>query len=234
MSTDPRVKFLYLVLITFWSIFSSNIILLLILLGIQIIISFISKQFKEQMKVLFGLKYYLLLLIGMNILFFWNRVPNYYYAIMLIKIIILVLTSISLLGNTSPEELILALDKIGLPSDIAWSVGSAIRLLDDIKREVFQITTAQKLRGINFQTKNPFKRAYNMYSILSPLLTHSFVRSSQMAQALSTRQWISANTRTNVFPLHWTLRDTYFTILLFISGLFLPVAFYFNIISPIK
>ncbi|MHA1911746.1 MAG: energy-coupling factor transporter transmembrane component T [Candidatus Kariarchaeaceae archaeon] len=234
MSTDPRVKLLYLVIITFWSFLSSDILFLLILLSIQITISFLSQQFKEQMLVLFSLRFYLLLLIAMNILFFWDKVPYSFYAIILIKVLILVLTSISLLGNTSPEELILAFEKLGLPSDIAWSVGSAIRLLDDIKREIFQITTAQKLRGINFQTKNPFKRASNMYSILSPLLTHSFVRSNQMAQALSTRQWVNANARTNVFPLLWTLRDTYFTILLFIFGVILPVAFCFNIISPIK
>jgi len=234
MSTDPRVKLLYLVFITFWSFVSSEIFLLLVLLSIQITISLFSHQFKEQMLVLFRLRFYLFFLIGMNVLFFWNKVHYSFYVIILVKVLILVLTSTSLLGNTSPEELNLAFEKIGLPADIAWSVGSAIRLLDDIRREVFQITTAQKLRGIDFQTKNPFKRAYNMYSILSPLLTHSFVRSNQMAQALSTRQWVNATDRTNVFPLLWTLRDTYFTIILLFSGVFLPVAFYFNIISPIK
>jgi energy-coupling factor transport system permease protein len=234
MRTDPRVKLLYLVLITFWSIFTTDILLLLLLLCIQLTITLFSQQFKEQMKVLFSLKFYLLLLMVMNFLFFWNKVPNSFYMILLVKVIILVLTSTSLLGTTSPEELVLAFEKIGLPSDIAWSIGSAIRLLDDIRREVFQIIAAQKLRGINFQTRNPFKQAHNMYNILSPLLTHSFVRSSQMAQALSTRQWTNAKARTNVFPLYWTLRDTCFMFLILISGVLLPVAFYFNIINLIK
>ena len=234
MSTDPRVKLLYLLLVTFWSVFTSNIMLLLLLLSIQVTISLVSHQFTDQMKILYSLKFYFLLLIVMNALFFWNRVPNSFYAILLIKIIILILSSTSLIGNTSSEALVFAFEKIGLPSDIAWSIGSAIRLLDDIRREVFQIIAAQKLRGIKFQTKNPFKRAHNMYSILSPLLTHSFVRSNQMAQALSTRQWTNAKERTNVFPLHWMLRDTYYVIVLLISGVFLPVAFYFNIITPMK
>ena len=127
------------------------------------------------------------------------------------KLIFIVLYSSILTYTTSITELTFGIEKLLRPfnklipvGDIAMIITLSIRYIPTLTEEASRIIKAQKLRGINFDTKNIKEKIISISGILMPMFSLSIKRAEESADIMDIRLYNYGKSRTNYRTNKWT------------------------------
>ncbi len=140
-------------------------------------------------------------------------------AIALTLRFLVLLTAFSLFFmTTSPDDLGLALDRIGAvrwlsrkwlgyPNALSFTFTTAVRLVPTLAVDAQTVVDAQRSRGLELDKGNLFRRIRNYIPILIPLLLIAIRRSLELAEALESRGFPGKEGRTSLFQLKLKASD---------------------------
>ena len=147
---------------------------------------------------------------------------------MLMRILMLVTGTFLLTYTTSPialtdglESLLSPLKKIRLPiHELSMMMCIALRFIPTLIEETDKIMSAQKARGVDFETGNLMKRVRALIPILVPLFISAFRRADELATAMECRCYHGGDGRTKMKLLRYKLLDleTYCVGIILLAG----------------
>ncbi|NHJ85531.1 MAG: energy-coupling factor transporter transmembrane protein EcfT [Asgard group archaeon] len=210
---DPRVKFLYVIVFTCFTIYFRNMVPLLMLLGLILPFIFLGKFIIKWLKAQVAFIPLLLLIIILNA--FLNK-TDYATSIgiaMGLRFIVLSAVFGLYFHTVSPDDISQMFIKFRLPYPFAWAISTAYRFIPTLSKETSIIVAAQKSRGLQIDRGNIFKRARNMIPLLIPIFSSAMRRSWQLAEAIESRGWNAIKKRTYIYSLKFKWYD-YFLLLL--------------------
>ncbi|HEX4922184.1 MAG TPA: energy-coupling factor transporter transmembrane component T, partial [Candidatus Bathyarchaeia archaeon] len=135
---------------------------------------------------------------------------------------LVLLTAFSLFFmTTSPDDLGLALDRIGAvrwlsrrwlgyPNALSFTFTTAVRLVPTLAVDAQTVVDAQRSRGLELDKGNLLRRVRNYVPILIPLLLIAIRRSLELAEALESRGFPGKEGRTSLFQLKFRRTDYVF------------------------
>lgn len=163
---------------------------------------------KVYLKNIYGIKIFLIFIFIIDLIFFTsiNRI-----IFDIFKLIFIVLYSSILTYTTSITELTFGIEKLLRPfnklipvGDIAMIITLSIRYIPTLTEEASRIIKAQKLRGINFDTKNIKEKIISISGILIPMFSLSIKRAEESADIMDIRLYNYGKSRTNYRTNKWT------------------------------
>ncbi|MDF2686394.1 MAG: cobalt transport protein, partial [Clostridia bacterium] len=135
---------------------------------------------------------------------------------MIIRILLLVISTSMLTYTTSPivltgglERLLSPLKIIKVPvHEFSMMMTIALRFIPTLLEETEKIMNAQKARGADFETGSIIKRAKALVPILIPLFVSAFRRADELAIAMECRCYNGdSKGRTRLIQYHLETRD---------------------------
>ena len=205
---DPRMKFIYIIVIFISAILFSSIIPLMVLFVMQLPFVFVAKVQKQWVRALRGAAFLALFIFIINIVtsYFGNNftllASNIEAAIALTLRFVVLIESFSVFFlTTSPDHLGLALEQSRVPYEFAFAFTTAVRFVPVLAEEAQTIMDAQKARGLELEKGNLLKRIRNYIPVLIPLIVSAIRRSLELAEAMESRAWGASKKRTNLFSL---------------------------------
>jgi energy-coupling factor transport system permease protein len=98
-----------------------------------------------------------------------------------------IFVSLSLFSTMDPNDVTNGLWGLGVPAVAAFAVGLTYRLLYVTLNDILQIADAMKLKGVDLETKNPFRFAWNALQLSLPVLFTVVRRAPVLMAALEMR-----------------------------------------------
>jgi energy-coupling factor transport system permease protein len=123
-----------------------------------------------------------------------------YAALILVRLLSVLMASLVLVMSTHPAHLVQALETIGLPSGLAYLLGSPLLLLPQIGGRIGAIQAAQQSRGLETQG-NIMQRVKALFPLLAPLVFSALVDVEERALALEVRGFSAPNPKTRLNEL---------------------------------
>src|SRR5947199_2899731 len=234
---DPRAKFLLVIAVLIPALLFASVWVMIILLLSQLPLLFIGRVARRWALSLRAGVFLSSLIFVVN--FFTGSVCS---AIALTLRFLVLLTAFSLFFiTTSPDDLGLALDRIGAvrwlsrkwlgyPNALSFTFTTAVRLVPTLAVDAQTVVDAQRSRGLELDKGNLLRRIRNYIPILIPLLLIAIRRSLELAEALESRGFPGKEGRTSLFQLK--LRPVDYAIIglsLAIIGVSFWVYFYYKI-----
>ncbi|HDJ26304.1 MAG TPA: energy-coupling factor transporter transmembrane protein EcfT [Candidatus Bathyarchaeota archaeon] len=109
--------------------------------------------------------------------------------------------------TTSPDDLSLALEQMGVPYWFCFIFRAALRFTPLMAREARITIDAQRARGLELDKGGPIARARRYVPILVPLIVNAVKRAWDMAEAMESRAWGASGRRTSLYVLRLSGRD---------------------------
>lgn len=247
---DARFKILlivaYVVALFFIQSFGGFILPALFILGVVITSKVPTKTVVRAVKPILPL----IILTGILNMFFvegtpifswWILTPTYeglYNAgVMVVRIILLILSTSMLTFTTTPISLTDAIERLLSPlkiihfpaHEIAMMMTIALRFIPTLMEETNKIIAAQKARGADFESGNILARAKAMIPILIPLFVSAFRRAEELATAMECRCYNGGDHRTKlrqpkITKIDWIACGTVLVLIgcIVCTNLFLP------------
>lgn len=215
---NPVFKIISLI-IMITSIFFINSYIDIILLSMYLLLTILYTDIdiKIYLKNILGIKIFLIFIFIIDIIFFTN-INRIIFDIF--KLIFIVLYSSVLTYTTSITELTYGIEKILKPlnkiiptSDIAMIITLSIRYIPTLTEEANRIINAQKLRGIDFTTRNIKEKLISISGIFIPMFTLSIRRAEITADIMDLRLYNYGKSRTNYRTNKWSKIDSLLLIL---------------------
>lgn len=130
---------------------------------------------------------------------------------MMLRIIMLLLSTLLLTYTTSPliltdglDHLLSPLKKIKVPvHDFTMIMSIALRFIPTLIQETDKIMSAQKARGADFESGNLIRRAKALIPILIPLFISAFRRAEELSIAMDCRCYHDGQNRTRLRQLRF-------------------------------
>ena len=172
---------------------------------------------KVYLKNILGIKIFLIFILIINLIFYSgiNRI-----VFDLFKLVFIILYSSILTYTTVITELTYGIEKILKPlnkiipvSDIAMIITLTVRYIPSLTHEANRIIKAQKIRGINFDTKNIKEKIISISGILMPMFVMSIKKSNTMADIMDLRLYNYGKSKTNYRTNKWRIIDTLLLVL---------------------
>jgi energy-coupling factor transport system permease protein len=227
---DPRIKFVYVVIIFVAAIMFNSIIPLLFLFLMQLPFVFIARVQKQWLRSLRGAAFLAAFIFGINIVttFFTKgyTLPPAdieFAAGMTLRFVVLVESFSVFFLTTSPDHLGLALEQSRVPYEFAFAFTTAVRFVPVLAEEAQTIMDAQKARGLELEKGGLLKRIRNYIPVLIPLIVSAIRRSLELAEAMESRAWGASKKRTNLYSLSLHRGDY---VLIAITAVILTTAIY--------
>jgi len=205
---DPRAKFLLVIAVLIPALLFASVWVMVILLLSQLPLLFIGRVARRWALSLRAGVFLSGLIFAVN--FFTGSV---FSAIALTLRFLVLLTAFSLFFmTTSPDDLGLALDRIGAvrwlsrkwlgyPNALSFTFTTAVRLVPTLAVDAQTVMDAQRSRGLELDKGNLLRRIRNYIPILIPLLLIAIRRSLELAEALESRGFPGKEGRTSLFQL---------------------------------
>ena len=188
---NPLCKIICILIFTFLSLFSKNILYLIILLLFLVLIMFMSNVpldlYINNLKFLLSMIIFIFII---NLIF-----SNIYSTILsILKLILLILYSQVLLYTTKPNDLTYGLEKFLSPlklfnisvSSLALTISLSLRFIPTIFIEADKILKAQISRGLNFNG-NLSEKCDKIISVIFPIFNVSLKKSLDISYVLDMR-----------------------------------------------
>lgn len=234
---DPRIKFVYVIVIFIAAIMFKSILPLAVLFVMQLPFVFIAHVEKQWVRSMRGAAFLAAFIFIINI-------ASYYFfkgftlpvsavedaVAMTLRFVVLVESFSVFFLTTSPDHLGLALEQSKVPFEFAFAFTTAVRFVPVLAEEAQTIMDAQKARGLELEKGNLMKRIRNYIPVLIPLIVSAIRRSLELAEAMESRAWGACKKRTNLYTLKLHKGD--YTLLV-ISAVILVVASYFFVFFTI-
>ena len=214
---NPLTKLLLAFIICAAAFISSSILFLLFLLAFSFGISCISKTHKKAFAVLKGLFKISIFLFALQVLFvrsgnkvFWIITDE--GVLIALKVVLRLMTACLplsiVLAVTSVSDIANALVKtVHLPYKYAFTLTSAIRFIPQFMEEMGAVMEAQTARGVEFDTKNGFKKIGMMLPLCMPLLISSVRKADGTAVAAEVRGFNLRTAQSGYKSYPFALRD---------------------------
>ncbi len=205
---DPRAKFLLVLALVVPSLLLANIYVMVALLVAQLPLLVVGRVARRWALSLRAGVFLSVLIFVVNL--FTGSLLS---AIALTLRFLVLLTAFSLFFmTTSPDDLGLALDKIGFvrwlsrrwlgyPNALSFTFTTAVRLVPTLAVDAQTVVDAQRSRGLELDRGNLLKRVRNYIPILIPLLLIAIRRSLELAEALESRGFPGKEGRVSLFQL---------------------------------
>lgn len=211
---DPRVKFLYVLIIFGIAIAFLEVLPLVLLFLIQIPFVLLANVQREWIRSLKGASFLAILIFVVNFAFGYfggthpsSMSPWEYPLAMSLRFLVLVESFSIFFLTTSPDHLSLALEQSHVPYEFCFAFTTAIRFVPVLAEEAQTIMDAQKARGLELERGNFLKRVKNYIPILIPLIVSAIRRSLELAEAMESRAWGATEKRTNLYLLKMKSAD---------------------------
>ncbi len=234
---DPRVKFLYVLVIFVVAMFFLEIMPLILLFLIQIPFVLLASVQREWVRSLKGAAFLAVLIFVVNLAFgYFGGTYSPYMSIweyplaMSLRFLVLVESFSIFFLTTSPDHLSLALEQSHVPYEFCFAFTTAVRFVPVLAEEAQTIMDAQKARGLELERGNFLKRVRNYIPILIPLIVSAIRRSLELAEAMESRAWGATEKRTNLYKLKMKSAD--FTLVALSIGM-LILGIYVRLYVPI-
>ena len=199
---DPRTKLLLAFMICVGCFSCSNIYVLLGFLAFDVLIGAVGHIFGQTMRLLKGLIKISVFLFVLQVLFIQhgNALVTLPLGILLTDDGLIIATQVvlRLIGATLPLAIMITLTQLSdlsttlvskcyIPYKYAFAVTSAIRFIPTFSRDMQDIMEAQTARGVEFDTKNIFKKLKLVFPLCVPLLISSVQKIDSAAIAAELR-----------------------------------------------
>jgi energy-coupling factor transport system permease protein len=234
---DPRIKFVYVIVIFIAAIMFKSILPLAVLFVMQLPFVFIAHVEKQWVRSMRGAAFLAAFIFIINIasFYFFKGFTLPVSAVedavaMTLRFVVLVESFSVFFLTTSPDHLGLALEQSKVPFEFAFAFTTAVRFVPVLAEEAQTIMDAQKARGLELEKGNLMKRIRNYIPVLIPLIVSAIRRSLELAEAMESRAWGACKKRTNLYSLKLHKGDY---ALLVISAVILVVASYFFVFFTI-
>ena len=235
---DPRVKFLYVLVMFIVAVMFIELPVLLVLFLLQIPFVLVAGVQRQWLRSLRGAMFLATFLFVFNLIFGYispgttpyGMSPLEYAFAMALRFLVLVESFSIFFLTTSPDHLSLALEQSHVPYEFTFAFTTAVRFVPVLAEEAQTIMDAQKARGLELEKGNFMKRIRNYIPILIPLIVSAIRRSLELAEAMESRAWGASKKRTNLYVLKMKKGDL---ILIFISIILLVTAIYVRYYVPI-
>src|SRR3989449_1509981 len=234
---DPRTKFLIVMAVLVPALLFANIYVMIALLLSQLPLLLVGKVARRWALSLRAGVFLSALIFVVNLF-----TGSYLSAIALTLRFLVLLTSFSLFFmTTSPDDLGLALDKIGAvrwlsrrwlgyPNALSFTFTTAVRLVPTLAVDAQTVVDAQRSRGLELDKGNLLKRGRDYIPNLIPLLLIAIRRSLELAEALESRGFPGKEGRTSLFQLKLRPADYVIIVLcLFVIGVSFWIFFHYKI-----
>jgi len=225
---DPRAKFILVMSIFAVCLMFSNILVLIIVFLVQIPIISLARSLRRWSVSMKGGTLLATLIFVMN---FLTGSTLIYSLAMTVKFLALISCFSIFFMTTSPDDLGLALENIGIPFTLVFTFTTAVRLVPTMAVDAQTVIDAQRSRGLELEKGNLVKRIRNYIPILIPLIVSAIRRSIELAEALESRAFGASEERESLVTLKMKLPD-YLTVIVAIAFLTLSVYIYLYIRLP--
>jgi energy-coupling factor transport system permease protein len=234
---DPRIKFIYVIVIFVAALLLGSILPLLALFFLQVPFVLLARVHRQWLRSLRGALFLALFILLTNVLVKWAS-AGYVFLIgdlessvaMTLRFVVLVESFSVFFLTTSPDMLGLALEQSHVPYEFSFAFTTAVRFVPVLAEEAQTIMDAQKARGLEMEKGGFMKRIRNYVPVLIPLIVSAIRRSLELAEAMESRAWGAAKKRTNLYAL--TLHRGDFAMLA-ISVIVLVLAIYIYLFIPV-
>lgn len=148
-------------------------------------------------------------------------------AVQIYRLCLLVIVSSLLTFTTSPAQLAHGLEatlgpltRLGLPvRELALVLTIALRFVPTLSDQVDKITKAQRARGAEFHSWNPWRRVRAWAPTFVPIFVAAFRRADALATAMESRGFRGAGRRTHLHQLRLTPEDLVASIIVLTAAL---------------
>jgi energy-coupling factor transport system permease protein len=104
------------------------------------------------------------------------------------RLAIFILTSRFLILTTAPQEIIIALRKLGLPYVVGFSLSLGLAYVPELARQVGVVIEAQRIRGWKIGSRaNPITVIKSFAPVVIPIIFRSLIRAEYLAAAMTSR-----------------------------------------------
>lgn len=191
----------------------------IIMLGSYLLLAMLYSNIniKIYIKNILGIKLFLIFILIVDLIFFVNINK---ILCDIFKIIFIILYSSILTYTTVITEITYGIEKILSPlkriikvSNIAMIVTLSIRYIPSLTHEADRIIKSQKLRGINFDSKNFKEKIISISGILMPMFALSIQKADKTANIMDLRLYNYGKSKTNYRSNCWNILDTLLLIL---------------------
>jgi energy-coupling factor transport system permease protein len=207
---DPRAKFLLVVSLITPALLFQSIYVMVALLLVQVPLLVTGKVTRRWV---LSLRAGLVLSVLIFVINLWTSSIAQAVALTL-RFLVLLTTFSMFFMTTSPDDLGLALDRIGFvrwlskrwlgyPNALSFTFTTAVRLVPTLAADAQTVVDAQRSRGLELDKGNLFRRIRNYVPILIPLLLIAIRRSLELAEALEARGFPGREGRTSLFELRF-------------------------------
>jgi len=228
---DPRVKFLYVIVMFILAVLFNELLPLMALFLLQIPFVLVGGVKREWLRSLKGALFLAVMIFVFNFIFTFlyppvsvpSASPVEYPLAMAVRFLVLVESFSVFFLTTSPDHLSLALEQSHVPYEFTFAFTTAVRFVPVLAEEAQTIMDAQKARGLELEKGNFLKRIRNYIPILIPLIVSAIRRSLELAEAMESRAWGASEKRTNLYVLKLKQEDF---VLICVSAAILLFGFY--------
>lgn len=198
---DPLTKLLLAVMLCAASFVSASHLFLLGLIALNLLMGWSAGIFKQTAAVLTKLTGLSVLMFLLQLLFIREGTPLltlfgftitgkavYFGSLMVMRLIAATIPLTIMLSVTQTNDLSNVLvQKLHLPYQYAFTIATAIRFIPFFSEEMAGIIEAQTARGVEFDTKNIFKKLSLILPLCAPLLISSVKKTDTCAIAAEIR-----------------------------------------------
>lgn len=208
---NPLVKGLMVVIVTLTALTNPNYLLNILIFIIGIIILTVSKVIKKG-KFMFWLLFIIIaagttmhalapthggeVLLNLPYGFAVRKGGLIFAATLYSKVAAIVSFFLILIFTTDPSDLVVALEKKGVPQKIGFIYLSLIQMIPELEKETYRILNSQKSRGLKTGSIKEKLTAY--IPLFGPIMMGTLFKSSIRSMALSIRGFSIKGERT-----HW-------------------------------
>jgi len=181
---DPRAKFVMILAVAVAALLFSDILPLAVIFATVPPMTVLAKSSRRWAASMKGAAMLAAIIFIMN--FITGSTLTYAVA-MTLRVLTLVSSFSLFFMTTSPDDLGLALERLGMPYSLTFTFTTAVRLVPTIASDAQTVIDTQKSRGLELEKGNPLKRVRNYIPILIPLIVSAIRRSIELAEALESR-----------------------------------------------
>lgn len=223
---DPRTRFFLSTVLAFLAIYSSRLDTQLIVLTCVLSLSFMAKRVRVILRGLYGSLFLLVLIFTLNFVFTPNLQGAIYALVMTLRFTTLITSFALFFNSTSPEEIGIALEGIGVPRDFSLLINMSFRFVPTLANDIQIVSDALRSRGLELEKGRLYNRIKNYVYLLVPLIIFEVRRSMMIAEALEARGYGLDVKPTRLVSLKFSWKD-YLAIGLALLGTFLLYSFGF-------
>lgn len=204
---DPRMKFILSLSFMTSAVLIMRPEVLLSILVVQMLILASGRCLRDWLRSLKGLLLLIALIFAAQMLVTWSWISAITYSL---RFIVVTSTMSWFFLTTSPDDLGLSLEQIGVPSDFSFAFTMAIRFVPVIGNEFQSVYDAQRSRGLEMEKGNFIQRIRNYVPIMVPVFVDTIRRTYEIADAMEVRAFGAKPKRTRlnilvVKPTDWAL-----------------------------